>query len=66
MKGRFTHEGRAAAREAIVAQAAAREAGAHDRRHSGDWRALVQGRRGGRWPATQVRDIVLRSRQDFA
>jgi hypothetical protein len=74
MRGKFTHEARAAARQVIVAQAEARAralspviaeiraAGAHS--YNGIAAQLnargIPTARGGRWAATQVRDIVLR------
>ena len=75
MTGQFTHKARAAARQAIVAQADTRAwglalviaeiraAGAHSYRGIAaqlDARGIPTAR-GGRWAATQVRDIVLRS-----
>jgi Recombinase len=75
MKGKFTGEARARATQAIVAQAndrarslapaiaEIRAAGVHS--YSGIAARLeargIPTARGGRWAATQVRDIVLRS-----
>jgi len=74
MRGKFTHEARAAARQVIVAQAEARAralspviaeiraAGVHS--YNGIAAQLnargIPTARGGRWAATQVSDIVLR------
>ena len=74
MRGKFTHEARAAARQVIVAPAEARAralspviaeiraAGVHS--YNGIAAQLnargIPTARGGRWAATQVRDIVLR------
>lgn len=74
MRGKFTHEARAAARQVIVAQADTRAralspviaeicaAGVHS--YNGIAAQLnargIPTARGGRWAATQVRDIVLR------
>jgi hypothetical protein len=75
MRGKFTREARAAARQAIVAQAdrraralapvfaEIRAAGVHSYKGIAaqlDARGIPTAR-GGRWAATQVRDIVLRS-----
>ena len=77
MTEKFTREARAAARQAIVAQANTRAralapviaeicaAGVHSYRGIAaqlDARGVPTAR-GGRWAATQVRDIVLRSGQ---
>jgi hypothetical protein len=72
MRGKFTHEARAAARQAIVAQADTRAralspviaeiraAGVHS--YNGIAAQLnARGIPTARWAATQVRDIVLRS-----
>jgi Recombinase len=75
MRGKFTHEARAAARQAIVAQADTRARALSPviaeiraaRVHSYNGIAAqlnargIPTARGGRWAATQVRDIVLRS-----